>query len=116
MHITLHQSSMNQSFDINKSLDINQSLEINQSNHWHQSQHDPKFLTWGTTLRSEKVIFSLSKQLWTEKNPLSRFNHLSIASTSLNPSNNGIHKFICTCNIPNIKSMHNINKMLEMAE
>jgi hypothetical protein len=30
IHITLHQSSINQSFD------INQSLDINQSNYWHQ--------------------------------------------------------------------------------
>ena len=51
---------------------------------------------WGTTLRSAKVIFSLFKNLWTEKYPSSRFNHLSIASASIWPSNIGISKFICT--------------------
>jgi hypothetical protein len=49
-----------------------------------------KSLIWGMTLRSEKVIFSLSKKLWTEKYPLSRFNHLSTTYASINPSNNGI--------------------------
>jgi hypothetical protein len=44
-------------------------------------------------LRSEKVNFSLSKKLWIEKYPLSRFNHFSTASASINPSNNGISKF-----------------------
>jgi hypothetical protein len=42
------------------------------------------------------VIFSLSEKLWTEKYPLSRFNHLSTKSTSISPSNNGISKFTCT--------------------
>jgi len=45
------------------------------------------------TLRSEKVIFSLSKKLWTKKYPSSRFNHLSTTSASISPSNNGISKF-----------------------
>jgi hypothetical protein len=53
-------------------------------------------LTWGTTLRSEKVILSLLEKLWTEKYPSSRFNHLSTTSTSISPSNNGISKFTCT--------------------
>jgi hypothetical protein len=48
------------------------------------------------TLRSEKVIFSLSKKLWTEKYPSRRFNHLSTTSASISPSNNGISKFTCT--------------------
>jgi hypothetical protein len=42
------------------------------------------------------VIFSLSKKLWTEKYPSNRFNHLSIASESISPSNNGISKFTYT--------------------
>jgi hypothetical protein len=46
-------------------------------------------------LRSEKVIFSLSEKLWTEKYPSSRFNHLSTTSASISPSNNGISKFTC---------------------
>jgi hypothetical protein len=63
--------------------------------------HDPFLrvsipLVWGMTLRSAKVIFSLSKNLWTEKYPSSRFNHLSTTSTSISPSNNGISKFTCT--------------------
>jgi hypothetical protein len=49
-------------------------------------------------LRSEKVIFSLSEKLWTEKYSSSRFNHLSTTSTSISPSNNGISKFSCTLN------------------
>jgi hypothetical protein len=53
-------------------------------------------LTWGTTLRSEKVIFSLSKKLWNKKYPSSRFNHLSTTSASISPSNNGISKFTYT--------------------
>ena len=48
------------------------------------------------TLRSAKVIFSLSKKLWTEKYPSSRFNHLSTTSASISPSNNGISNFTCT--------------------
>jgi hypothetical protein len=48
------------------------------------------------TLRSEKGIFSRSEKLWTKKYPSSRFNHLSIASASISPSNNGISKFTCT--------------------
>jgi hypothetical protein len=48
------------------------------------------------TLRSAKVIFSLSKKLWTKKYPSSRFNHLSTTSASISPSNNGISKFTCT--------------------
>ena len=42
------------------------------------------------------MIFSVSKKLWTEKYPLSRFNHLSTKSTSISPSNNGISKFTYT--------------------
>jgi hypothetical protein len=42
------------------------------------------------------VIFSLSKKLWTEKYPSSRFNHLSTTSASISPSNNGISKFTYT--------------------
>jgi hypothetical protein len=53
-------------------------------------------LTWGMTLRSEKVIFSRPKKLWTEKYHSSRFNHLSTTSASISPSNNGISKFTCT--------------------
>jgi hypothetical protein len=48
------------------------------------------------TLRSAKVIFSLSEKLWTKKYPLRRFNHLSTTSASISPSNNGISKFTCT--------------------
>jgi hypothetical protein len=40
-------------------------------------------LTWGTTLRSAKVIFSLFEKLWTEKYPSSRFNHLSTTFASI---------------------------------
>jgi hypothetical protein len=47
-------------------------------------------------LRSEKVIFSLSEKLWTEKYPLRRFNHLSTSFASISPSNNGISKFTFT--------------------
>ena len=47
-------------------------------------------------MRSAKLIFSLSKKLWTEKYPSSRFNHLSITYASINPLNNGISKFTCT--------------------
>jgi hypothetical protein len=53
-------------------------------------------LTWGTTLRSAKIIFSLSEKCWIEKYPSSRFNNLSTASASISPSNNGISKFTCT--------------------
>jgi hypothetical protein len=42
------------------------------------------------------VIFSLSGKLWTEKYPSSRFDHLSTASASISPSNNGTSKFTCT--------------------
>jgi hypothetical protein len=35
-------------------------------------------LTWGMTLRSENVIFSLSENLWVEKYPSRRFSHLSM--------------------------------------
>jgi hypothetical protein len=48
------------------------------------------------TLRSAKVIFSLSVKLWIEKYPSSKFNHLSITSASISSSNNGISKFTCT--------------------
>jgi hypothetical protein len=48
------------------------------------------------TLRSEKVIFSLSEKFWTKKYPSSKFNHLSTTSASISPSNNGISKFTCT--------------------
>jgi hypothetical protein len=48
------------------------------------------------TLRSEKVIFSLSKNLRPEKYPVRRFNHFSTTSTYINPSNKGISKFTCT--------------------
>ena len=41
-------------------------------------------------------MFSLSKNLWTEKYHSSRFNHLSTTSAFINPSNNGISKFTCT--------------------
>jgi hypothetical protein len=47
-------------------------------------------------LRSQKVIFSLSEKLWAKKYPSSRFIHLSTASASISPSNNGISKFTCT--------------------
>lgn len=47
-------------------------------------------------MRSEKVIFSLSKKLWTKKYPSSIFNHLSTEFASISPSNNGISKFTCT--------------------
>jgi hypothetical protein len=40
-------------------------------------------------------MFSLSEKLWIEKYPLSRFNHLSTTFASINPSNNGISKFMC---------------------
>jgi hypothetical protein len=53
-------------------------------------------LTWGTTLRSAKVIFYLFKKLWTEKYPSSRFNHLYTTYASIRYSNIGISKFICT--------------------
>jgi hypothetical protein len=53
-------------------------------------------LTWGMTLRSAEVIFSLFKKLWTKKYPSSRFNHLSTPSVFILPSNTGISKFICT--------------------
>ena len=55
-----------------------------------------QYLTWGMTLRSAKVIFSLFEKLWTKKYPSSRFNHLSITSASIWPSNIGITKLICT--------------------
>ena len=45
---------------------------------------------------SAKVIFSLSKKLWTEKYPSRRFNHLSTTSASISPSNNGISKLTYT--------------------
>jgi hypothetical protein len=48
------------------------------------------------TLRSVKVIFSLSEKLWTEKYPLSRFNHLATTYASIIPSTNGISKFTYT--------------------
>jgi hypothetical protein len=48
------------------------------------------------TLRSAKVIFSLSEKSWTEKYPLSRFNHLSTTSASINPLNDEISKFTYT--------------------
>ena len=60
----------------------------------HKFSHQS--LTWGTTLRSAKLIFSLFEKLWTEKYPSSRFNHLSIAFASIWPSNIGILKFIYT--------------------
>jgi hypothetical protein len=41
------------------------------------------------------MIFSLSKNLWTEKYPLRKFNHLSTTSASISPSNNGISIFTC---------------------
>jgi hypothetical protein len=47
-------------------------------------------------LRSAKVIFSLSKKLWTEIYPSSIFNHLPTTSASVIPSNNGISKIACT--------------------
>jgi len=55
-----------------------------------------QYLTWGTSLRSAKVIFSLFEKLWTEKYPSSRFNYFSTTSPSIWPSNIGISKFICT--------------------
>jgi hypothetical protein len=60
----------------------------------HKFSHQS--LTWGTTLRSAKVIFSLFEKLWTEKYPSSRFNHLSMTSASILPSNIEISKFIYT--------------------
>jgi len=60
----------------------------------HKVSH--QYLTWGTTLRSENVIFSLSKKLWTKKYPSRRFNHLSMASAFIWTSNIGISKLICT--------------------
>jgi hypothetical protein len=53
-------------------------------------------LTWGMTLRSANVAFSLSKKLWTKKYSFRRFNHLSTTSASILPSNMGISKFIYT--------------------
>jgi hypothetical protein len=53
-------------------------------------------LTWGMALRSEKVIFSLFKKLWTEKYPSSRFNHLSTTYASIRTSNIGISNLIFT--------------------
>ena len=55
------------------------------------------------TLRSEKVIFSLSEKLWNEKYPSSRFNHLSTIFASISPSINGISKF--TCNLKGVAWM-----------
>lgn len=60
----------------------------------HQVSHQS--LTWGETLKSEKVIFSLLEKLWTKKYPSNKFNHLSTAYASIYPSNMGISKLICT--------------------
>jgi hypothetical protein len=57
----------------------------------------PPVFNMGNALKECKSdIFSLSKKLWTEKYPSSRFNHLSTTSAYISPSNNLISKFTCT--------------------
>ena len=51
---------------------------------------------WEVNLRSEKVIFSLLKKLWSQKYPSNRFNHLSMTSASIFPSNMGMLNLTCT--------------------
>ena len=57
---------------------------------FYSQQVSHQSLTQGTTLKSAKVIFSLSEKLWTEKYPYTIFNHLSTTFASISPSNNGI--------------------------
>ena len=63
---------------------------------FYSQKFSHQYLTWGTTLRSAKLIFSLFEKLWTEKYPSSKFNHLYISYSSIWPSNIGISKFIYT--------------------
>jgi hypothetical protein len=56
----------------------------------------PPFLNMGDDLEECKINIFLSEKLWIEKIPFEQINHLSIASTSISPSNNGISKFTCT--------------------
>lgn len=50
----------------------------------------------GMALKSENVIFSWLEKSWTKKYHSNRFNHLSMASASMRPSNMGISKLSYT--------------------
>jgi hypothetical protein len=56
----------------------------------------PLVLNMGDDLEECKSNIFPIRKLWTEKYPLSIFNHLSTTSASISPSNNGISKFTCT--------------------
>jgi hypothetical protein len=61
----------------------------------------PLVLNMGDDLEDCKSnLFPIEKIVY-QKNPSSRFNHLSTTSTSISPSNNGISKFTCT-----LKGLH----------